>query len=230
MRYIIGIDLGTTNSSVAYVDSESEQLAIQSFRIPQIVAEGYAEALPTLPSFCYLCQQGEWAPGALSLPWKEQQEYFVGRFALLHGSKVPLRMVQSAKSWLCHSSGQRREKILPFEAREASYNISPVEVSTRYLSHIKEAWNFLIAKGDHTQEFEQQEIILTVPASFDEVARRLTAEAAVNAGLTNLTLIEEPQAAFYSWLAQNESSWQKKLPIGSTVLVCDVGGGRPILV
>lgn len=225
MRYIIGIDLGTTNSSVAYVDSQSQNLQIQQFRIPQLIAAGYSQDLSTLPSFCYLCATDEWPQGSLTLPWKKQREFFVGRLAQLHGAKVPTRLVQSAKSWLCHAAANRREKILPFESTEESIRISPIEASKRYLSHLKEAWNFLIAKGDHTQEFEQQEIILTVPASFDEVARRLTAEAASQAGLMHLTLLEEPQAAFYSWLAQHESTWQKQLPLGSRVLVCDVGGG-----
>ncbi|MGZ3633748.1 MAG: Hsp70 family protein, partial [Parachlamydiaceae bacterium] len=224
-RYIIGIDLGTTTNSVAYVDTESEQLQIQQFRIPQLIAEGYVEALPTLPSFCYLCTPGEWPANSLVLPWKQQDNYFVGKFAQLHGAKVPTRLVQSAKSWLCHAAANRREKILPFEAGNESFRISPVEASARYLNHLKEAWNAQMAKGDHTQEFEQQEIILTVPASFDEIARRLTVEAASQVGLSHLTLLEEPQAAFYSWLAQNETSWQHQLPLGSCVLVCDVGGG-----
>lgn len=225
MRYIIGIDLGTTNSSVAYVDTQSQNLQIQQFRIPQLVSVGYIQDLSTLPSFCYLCASEEWPIGSLALPWKEEMDYFVGRFAQLHGAKVPTRLVQSAKSWLCHSAANRKEKILPFEATDASIRISPVEASARYLQHLKEAWNAQIAKGDHTQEFEQQEIVLTVPASFDEISRRLTAEAASQAGLLNLTLLEEPQAAFYSWLAQHESSWEKQLALGSCVLVCDVGGG-----
>lgn len=225
MRYIIGIDLGTTNSSVAYVDSQSQNKQIQQFRIPQLTAPGYTQDLPTLPSFCYLCAGDEWPKGSLALPWKERYDFIVGRLAQLHGAKVPTRLVQSAKSWLCHAAANRKENILPFESTEESIRISPVEASKRYLSHLKEAWNDRVAKGDHTQEFEQQEIVLTVPASFDEVARRLTAEAASQAGLLHLTLLEEPQAAFYSWLAQHESSWHKELPLGTCVLVCDVGGG-----
>lgn len=225
MRYVIGIDLGTTNSSVAYVDSHSQNLQIQQFRIPQLVAAGYVQDLTTLPSFCYLCASDEWPKGSLALPWKDQRDFFVGRLAQSHGAKVPTRLIQSAKSWLCHAAADRKEKILPFEAADDSIRISPVEASYRYLNHLKEAWNAQNAKGDHTQEFEQQEIVLTVPASFDEIARRLTAEAAAKAGLIHLTLLEEPQAAFYSWLAQNESSWKNQLPLGSCVLVCDVGGG-----
>src|SRR5262249_46170958 len=155
------------------------------FRIPQLVAQGYIEDLYTLPSFCYLSSPEEWPKGSLALPWKELHEFFVGRFAQIHGAKVPTRLVQSAKSWLCHTAASRREKILPFESLEPASRISPIEASARYLTHIKEAWNYLIAKGDHTQEFEEQEIVLTVPASFDEVARRLTAEAASQAGFTH---------------------------------------------
>ncbi len=225
MRYIIGIDLGTTNSSVAYVDTQSQQAQIQQFYIPQLIASGYVDALSTLPSFCYLCANEEWSKGSIALPWNNQQDFFVGRFAQLHGGKVPTRLVQSAKSWLCHAAANRREKILPFDSVDGSYRISPVEASVRYLAHIKTAWNETIAKGDSALIFEEQEVILTVPASFDEIARRLTAEAAVQAGIVHLTLLEEPQAAFYSWLAQNESTWQKQLPLGSCVLVCDVGGG-----
>lgn len=225
MRYIIGIDLGTTNSSVAYVDTQGENFQIRQFRIPQLSAAGYTEDLATLPSFCYLCAADEWPAGSLTLPWKEQHDFFVGRLAQVHGAKVPTRLIQSAKSWLCHGAAERKEKIIPFEATDESIKVTPVEASKRYLNHLKEAWNYQVAKGDHTQEFEQQEIVLTVPASFDEVARRLTAEAAAQAGFNHLTLLEEPQAAFYSWLAQHESSWQSILPLGSYVLVCDVGGG-----
>lgn len=227
MRYIIGVDLGTTNSSVCYVDSQSQnaQLAIQHFRIPQVISVGYVEALPSLPSYCYLSAEGEWPAGSLRLPWKNQTDFFVGTFAQSQGAKVPTRLVQSAKSWLCHPSANRREKILPTLAGEGMERLSPVEASARYLSHIAEAWNFLIAKDNPDLEFSRQEIVLTVPASFDEVARALTAEAAVKAGMQHLTLLEEPQAAFYAWLGEHEAVWQKKLPLGSKVLICDVGGG-----
>lgn len=225
MRYIIGIDLGTTNSCVAYVDSEQDSLTVQQFRIPQLIASGYVEQMNTLPSFCYLLQEGQWAKGSLDLPWKKEPDFFVGHMAQVEGAKVPMQLVQSAKSWLCHSAANRRDAILPFEAPIGSQRISPVEASCRYLGHIKEAWNHIIAKGKPELEFEQQEVVLTVPASFDEIARGLTAEAAKKAGLTHLTLLEEPQAAFYSWIAQHEALWKQSLPIGSTILVCDVGGG-----
>jgi len=225
MRYIIGIDLGTTNCCVAYVDTQNRNLPIQQFRIPQLIAPGYTEALPTLPSYCYLSAPYEWAEGNLHLPWKKESDFFVGRLAQIQGAKVPTRLVQSAKSWLCHSAANRRDKILPFEAADEERRLSPVAASARYLGHIREAWNHLIAQGDPEQEFEQQEIVLTVPASFDETARTLTAEAARLAGFKQVTLLEEPQAAFYSWLAQHETIWKELLFPGSCILVCDVGGG-----
>lgn len=232
MRYIIGIDLGTTNSAVAYVDMEKNPFSIQQFSIPQLVSSGRIESLPTLPSFCYLISKEEWPQGALKLPWKEESSTFVGHFAKIHGARVPTRLIQSAKSWLCNIAADRKERILPIEAADSSQRLSPVEVSTKYLIHIKEAWNAIIAQGQVEAEFEEQEIILTVPASFDEVARILTVEAAHAAGIMHLTLLEEPQAAFYCWISQNESMLLKRteknssMPkAGETLLVCDIGGG-----
>lgn len=223
MRYIIGIDLGTTNSCVSYVDTKDSRAAIQIFKVPQLISEGSIEYLPTLPSACYLPAPYEFPQGSLKLPWNSSLNFFVGKFALQHGAKVPTKIVQSAKSWLCHSAANRRDKILPLET--TNDRISPVEATARYLSHIREAWNFKMARQDVDSEFEGQEIILTVPASFDEVARSLTVEAARLAGFDKMNLLEEPQAAFYSWIAQHENNWQKHIPVGSTILVCDVGGG-----
>lgn len=225
MRYIIGIDLGTTNCCVAYVDTESTSLSIHPFRIPQLTAAGVVQAEAMLPSFCYLPANFEWALGTLALPWENEPKSIIGVFAKEYGAKVPTRLVRSAKSWLCHAAANRREKILPFELSDESIRISPVEATTRYLHHIKSAWNHTIAKGDASQIFEEQEIVLTVPASFDEVARTLTAEAAKQAGFGKMTLLEEPQAAFYNWISSKESQWQEILNPGTTVLVCDVGGG-----
>lgn len=224
MRYIIGIDLGTTNSCVSYVDTQDPKLAIQPLRIPQLIAPGYVESHPTLPSFCYLSNQQEWPSGALDLPWRKSNDCFVGHLAQTHGARVPTRLVQSAKSWLCHSAAHRKDKILPPEA-DNELKISPVEASVKYLVHLKDVWNHLIAKSHIDLEFEQQEIVLTVPASFDEVARRLTVEAAKLAGYMHLTLLEEPQAAFYSWISLQENVWQQQLKPLDTILVCDIGGG-----
>lgn len=222
MRYLIGIDLGTTNSCVAYIDTKENNSSVRTLKIPQLISEGCVEALATLPSFCYLASEHEWTKGALALPWRSESDYFVGQFALNHGSKVPTHLVQSAKSWLCHSAADRRDKILPLDNADPHVRISPVEATARYLRHIKDAWNASIAKGDIDSEFENQEIILTVPASFDELARRLTVEAAKMAGFSQMTLLEEPQAAFYSWISQHEDNW---VPSNSVILVCDVGGG-----
>ncbi len=208
MRYIIGIDLGTTNSAVAFVDTAKAHLPVEMFPIPQLVGEGHVETRPSLPSFCFL--------GAPA---------FVGQWAKEQGARVPTRLVQSAKSWLCNAAAERRERILPIDAADINQRMSPVEASAKYLSHIKDAWNESMVKGDSAALFEEQEIMLTVPASFDEVARSLTVEAARQAGLTQITLLEEPQAAFYSWIAQHEASWQDKFIAGERILVCDVGGG-----
>lgn len=229
MRYIIGIDLGTTNSSVAYVDTHKPPLALQLFAIPQLVSSGRIESLWTLPSFCYLIGQEEWPSGALRLPWGDAETTIVGQLAKMQGARVPTRLIQSAKSWLCHVAANRQDKILPLEIDELSLRLSPVEASAKYLTHIREAWNAAIAKGDVEAEFAEQDIILTVPASFDEVARALTVEAARLAGLNHVTLLEEPQAAFYSWIAQHEKNSRLLeaglLKKGDSILICDVGGG-----
>lgn len=229
MRYIIGIDLGTTNSCVGYVDTQDPKLQVKSFRIPQLTAPGTMESLSVLPSFCYLPAVNEFSETLLKLPWDRQGglkfSSIVGSFAKKQGAKVPTRLVQSAKSWLCHSAANRRDKILPVEAADQTHKVSPVEATMLYLSHIKAAWDEVMAKGNADSDFDSQEIVLTVPASFDEVARNLTVEAAKKAGFLQLTLLEEPQAAFYSWIAQHEKTWETQLKPGMHILVCDVGGG-----
>jgi len=225
MRYIIGIDLGTTNSCVAYLDMSDPSSRVHSLKIPQLVAEGRVESLGALPSFCYLAASYEWPKGALDLPWHSNPNFFVGSFALTQGAKVPTRLVSSAKSWLCHPAANRRDKILPLDPADENSRISPVEATSRYLRHIREAWNAVMAKGDVDAEFDSQEIVLTVPASFDEAARSLTVEAARMAGFVQMTLLEEPQAAFYSWITQHEERWNKHVFPGAVILVCDIGGG-----
>jgi actin-like ATPase involved in cell morphogenesis len=225
MRYIVGIDLGTTNTTVAYIDTHKDKRFVQIFQIPQTVSEGRVGKCSTLPSFCYIGSDGDFPNGALDLPWKKGQKYTVGQYALQHGSQVPTGLVSSAKSWLCYRSANQKEAILPVDSRDDTMRISPIEASRRYLDHIREAWNHSIAKGNPDDELEQQEIILTVPASFDEVSRALTAEAAKGAGFEKITFLEEPQAAFYHWIAQNEKRWQDTFEDGDTILVCDVGGG-----
>lgn len=225
MRYIIGIDLGTTNSSVSYIDTLHPHLSLQPFLIPQISSGLNLETSATLPSFCYLLNAEGGEREVFKLPWKQSLDIVVGQYALSQGAKIPTRLIQSAKSWLCHSAANRREKILPFEADASSRHLSPVEASSQYLLHIKEAWNHMMARNKPESEFEEQEIILTVPASFDEVSRLLTIEAAKAAGFKTMTLLEEPQAAFYSWISQNENAWTGLFNPGTRILVCDVGGG-----
>lgn len=225
MKYVVGIDLGTTNSSVSYVDIESNKKVVQQYLIPQLTAPQYVASKPSLPSYCYLASEGEWTRGELDLPWAKNNTFAVGAFALSHGSKVPTRMVASAKSWLCHHAASRKDRILPFDSSDEENRISPVEASRRYLDHIRRAWNYEIAKGNSDLELEQQEVILTVPASFDEAARALTAESAKLAGFRHITFLEEPQAAFYSWIATHETSWSNQLYPGAKIIVCDIGGG-----
>ncbi len=220
-RFVVGIDLGTTNSAVAYADLQDEQRRVVSFPIVQLVSEGTTEARPTLPSFLYLGGEHDLRPGALKLPWAEDRDYAVGEFARAQGARVPGRLVSSAKSWLCHGGVDRNANILPWAAADEVQKISPVEASSRYLQHLREAWRQRFPK----HPLEEQEIILTVPASFDEVARELTVEAAQRAGLAKAVLLEEPQAAFYAWLQQNEATWEGSLGESRLIAVVDVGGG-----
>jgi molecular chaperone DnaK (HSP70) len=227
-RYLIGIDLGTTNSAVAYVDAQEaitgDTPAIHIFEVLQIIAEGEHESLPTLPSFLYFAGEQD-TPGSLRLPWEEQPKFVAGVFAREQGALVPGRQVNSAKSWLCHDAVDRTARILPWGAEQGDQACSPVEASTRYLVHLRDAWNHTMAEGDDELRFERQEIVLTVPASFDEEARELTVQAARDAGFVKLTLLEEPQAAFYAWIVTHRRSLKRYLKDGDIVLICDVGGG-----
>lgn len=218
MRYIIGIDLGTTNSCLCFVDTLDPGLSLQTFPVPQMNQFRHIENPPTLPSFCCLGVHHQ-------LPWNKSQDIAIGIFAREEGVKTPAKLIESAKSWLCHSAANRREKILPFESIVEAEKMSPVEASANYLKHLKSAWNYAKAKSDAGNLFEEQDVILTVPASFDEAARALTVEAARLAGITQLTLLEEPQAAFYSWIAQHEKNWKGMFKSGDVILVCDIGGG-----
>src|SRR5216684_973733 len=202
----IGIDLGTTNSALAFIDSaeDADFPSIRVVDIPQYVAAGRVEALRTLPSFLYL----------------GDQEY-VGVYAREQSALVPTKSVHSAKSWLSNPEVDRTAKILPWDAQEGGRVLSPVEVSTSILAQIRDAWN----QEHPNAPLAEQDIVLTVPASFDEEARELTVQAARDAGLEKLTLVEEPAAAFYSWIANHLAQSQKSLFDGQLVLVCDVGGG-----
>lgn len=225
-RYIIGIDLGTTNSAASWVDRSGEgrkNKGIRLFEIPQLTGAGEISAPPVLPSFCYIPGKYEISEEAIRLPWNPHVSHVVGTFAREQGSRVPSRLVSSAKSWLCHSGADRRAKILPWGAPDEVGRISPVQATAFYLDHIRGAWNSRVTDEDHY--LENQFLVITVPASFDEVARDLTMEAAKNAGLFNVLLLEEPLSAFYSWLVLHEHDWQDHIRPGELVLVCDVGGG-----
>jgi hypothetical protein len=228
-RYVIGIDLGTTNSAVAYIDTRKFPTgganATQIFAIPQLVAEGEVAQRQGLPSFLYLSTGNDLPAGSLDLPWEENTDFGVGEFARVQGAKVPGRLVSSGKSWLCHSGVDRKAPILPWGDVGKISKLSPVEVSARYLKHMGDAWNHVMANGDPSKRFEKQDLILTVPASFDEIARELTLEAAKEAGMAHVTLLEEPQAAFYCWIARHEEDWDKIIKPGTMILICDVGGG-----
>jgi hypothetical protein len=226
-RFVVGIDLGTTNCALAFVDTAAGKDAkVTPFPIAQVVAQGNVEDRPLLPSFLYLPGDGEQPAGALKLPWDAKRDYAVGEFARAFGSQVPTRLVASAKSWLCHPDVDRKAPILPHRAPDTgARKVSPVDATTRYLKHIAETWNHTHAGKDPAQKLEAQDIVLTVPASFDAAARELTVEAARAAGFANLTLLEEPQAAFYAWLDRTGDDWRKQVGVGEMVLVADVGGG-----
>ncbi|MEI7684400.1 MAG: Hsp70 family protein [Planctomycetota bacterium] len=225
-RFVVGIDLGTTNCAVAYYDTGAgDEPTLQHLLIPQVTAPGAVEARPLLPSFLYLPGPGEQPAGALNLPWAQGRDFCVGEFARAFGSQVPTRLVASAKSWLCHSGVDRRAAILPWKAPEGVRKVSPLEAATHYLKHLVDAWNHQIAKDVAAHRLENQDIILTVPASFDAEARDLTVEAARAAGLDKLTLLEEPQSAFYAWINACKDGWREQVEVGDVAVVVDVGGG-----
>ena len=221
-RYVVGIDLGTTNSAVAYVDTLDAEWRVHSFRVSQLVAPGIVEERDTLPSFHYEAAAGESAGGNLRLPWqKHDPTYAIGVYARDQGGKAPGRLIASAKSWLCHTGVDRTANLLPWRGAEDVERLSPVEASARILRHIRAAWNARFPDAP----LAEQDIILTLPASFDEIARELTVEAAAAAELPRVVLIEEPQAAFYAWVYKHRDDWQTRVQSGQTILVCDIGGG-----
>ena len=224
-RFSIGIDLGTTNCAMAYIDSQKEYGTAEVLNLPQIVQPGVYEDRKLLPSFLYLPQKGEFQNGAFKLPWGEEQPFIVGEFAKTHGALVPTHLVSSAKSWLCHTAVNRRDKILPWKGNDESNKVSPLEASTLYLKHLVNSWNAQFEAIDSDLKLEKQEVVLTVPASFDADARDFTMEAAKEAGFKKISLLEEPQAAFYSWLEANKDTWREQVQEGDVILVIDVGGG-----
>jgi hypothetical protein len=223
-RYSIGIDLGTTHCALSYVDfssSDGEKTGHGVLSIAQLTGPGAIQELDLLPSFLYLPHPNELAPGDLSLPWTATRDFVVGEFARNRGAATPIRLVSSAKSWLCHAGVDRRGAILPSDAPDEVSRVSPLQASVRYLEHMREAWDY--AHPD--APFADQAITVTIPASFDPSARELTAEAAEAAGYGRMTLLEEPQAALYSWIQMSDGLWRKQVRVGDVILVVDVGGG-----
>ena len=227
-RYIVGVDLGTTNSALCYVDTSQEPRdraprAIETFAIPQLAAPGQVEDRDTLPSFHFQPPQGSDA-ALFRCPWdapSHTADYAVGVLAREQAALTPGRVIASAKSWLCHTGVDRTAALLPWQGAADAQRLSPVEASSRYLEHLRRAWDAKFPR----EPLAEQDIVLTLPASFDEVARELTVEAARKAGLPRVVLIEEPQAAFYGWLHRHADSWTETIQPGHRILICDVGGG-----
>jgi molecular chaperone DnaK (HSP70) len=221
-QFAIGIDLGTTNSVVAYARLGDDHPKVELLPIPQVVAAGTIEPQNVLPSFLYLATEQESAGGAYDLPWEKKRDHAVGAVARKQAADVPTRTVAAAKSWLAHSRVDRHQPILPWNAPADVPKVSPIEASRRYLKHLVDAWH--AAHPD--APIKDQHVVLTVPASFDAAARDLTREAALQAGLPeSVILLEEPQAALYAWLADMGDRWRRVLKVGDSILVADVGGG-----
>jgi Hsp70 protein len=219
-RFAVGIDLGTTHSALAVAPLEGDAPSPQVLSIPQLVASGQTDAQPLLPSFFYFAHASE---GPQALPWDAERTFVVGEYARSRGIDAPARVIASAKSWLSHPSVDRRAGILPLGAPEDIEKISPVEASYRYLEHLAEAFDARFGGGDAA--LAKQDVVVTVPASFDASARELTVEAALAAGIEKLTLLEEPQAALYAWTLGTGDAWRAQVRPGDVVLVIDVGGG-----
>ena len=224
-KYIVGIDLGTTNSALAHCESAAAEpdsrIGVQT--IPQLVNANEVAERTLLPSFLYLPGELDFPAGSLALPWEREPKYVIGELARKRGAESPARLVASAKSWLSYAAVDRTAPILPWQSPDEVPKLSPVEASALFLEYLRTAWDSLCPEPGRT--LSEQEILLTVPASFDEEARELTLRAANQAGLKNVTLLEEPQAAFYAWLASQGDAWRQRVKVGDLVLVCDIGGG-----
>ncbi len=228
-RYLVGIDLGTTNTVVAFCEltENLQQSNVSLFDIDQLIGPGEVVRKPLLPSFRYHPANGQIAPADLTLPWENQNvpgdiaNVIIGEWARELGAKVEGRQVSSAKSWLSHQAVDRHSEILPWAGVSDVEKVSPVIASASYLNHIRQAWNH----RHPGNLLEEQEVVVTVPASFDETARKLTLEAAQLAGLSQVLLLEEPQAVCYDWYARHQHSAAELLKEIPLILVCDVGGG-----
>ncbi|WP_024299611.1 Hsp70 family protein [Methylomicrobium lacus] len=223
-RFSVGIDLGTTHCVLSYADLsqvEHDDFSPEVLAIPQLTSPGSVEDKPQLPSFLYQAHEAELAEGSTALPWTQKPEHLVGEIARTLGSKTPIRLVASAKSWLCHAGVDCKSPILPSDAPEEVERVSPFAATTAYLQHLHDAWRNLHPDAP----LEDQDLVITVPASFDPAARELTAEAARAVGLGRAILLEEPQAALYSWIEQSHGDWRNYAQCGDIILVVDIGGG-----
>jgi hypothetical protein len=226
-KYIIGIDLGTTNSALACCDAttveEKSQIEVRS--IPQLVDPNEVAERTLLPSFLYIPGEFDFPKGSLALPWEPEPKLVIGELARKRGAESPNRLVASAKSWLSYAAVNRTAPILPWQAPEEVPKLSPVEASSQFLQYLRTVWDSGAASEQGPLALAEQDVLLTVPASFDEEARELTRRAAEQAGYNHVTLLEEPQAAFYAWLESQGDAWRHRIKVGDLVLVCDIGGG-----
>jgi molecular chaperone DnaK (HSP70) len=225
IRFSLGIDLGTTNSAIALTDLESDHSEV--LEVTQILGPNQVGEKPTLPSALYIPHRDEFPENSFPLPWENEAEdiTMTGHFAREHGVLIPDRLITSAKSWLSNPHIDPKRPSLPWRSEIQDEKLSPFECSRRYLAHLKNAFLYAGRLQGRNWDLSETEIVLTVPASFDAVAQTLTAEAAEAAGLGQVTLLEEPQAAFYAWIAQADREWRSLISPGDIVLVCDVGGG-----
>jgi Hsp70 protein len=226
-KYIVGIDLGTTNSALARcaATAEEEESRIEVCSIPQLVNPNEVAERTLLPSFLYIPGEFDFPRGSIALPWEPEPRLVIGELARKRGAESPNRLVASAKSWLSYAGVNRTMPILPWQAPEEVPKLSPVEASSQFLQYLRTVWDRGEAGEQPELALANQDVLLTVPASFDEEARELTRRAAEQAGYQNVTLLEEPQAAFYAWLEDQGDAWRSRIKVGDLVLVCDVGGG-----
>ncbi|MGR5238848.1 Hsp70 family protein [Vibrio alfacsensis] len=220
-KFSVGIDLGTTHCVMSFVDTHNEDARVEVMPIPQLTAPGTVETRSQLGSFLYQPHENEMNPQSRVLPWSSEPKALVGAIARNLGSKTPIRLIASAKSWLCHAGVNRRDAFLPAGSPEEVEKVSPLRATELYLEHLKDAWNHV----NPNHNLADQDVTITVPASFDPAARDLTAEAARNVGFVHLTLLEEPQAALYNWIDNSNDKWRDEVEVGDIVLVVDIGGG-----
>ena len=222
-RFCVGIDLGTSNSVVALCRDDDP--AVEVVPITQALGPGTIGERELFPSAIYLPHEQEFAPESFRLPWGSAEGKIAGTFAREHGALVPDRLVSSAKSWLCSRHIDRKGAVLPWRSETVADKISPFEASRVYLEHMRAAFEVTTTQQGRPLRMAECEVVVTVPASFDEIARSLTHEAAAQAGMPDVVLLEEPQAAFYAWIGQSDGEWRSQVTPGDLVLICDVGGG-----